>query len=175
MANRMSVYSMTSSLAQGPRPAGQQASQVSTTTLLNALHTSYASGQPYQLESGASLAINTWVTTSTPAPNGQVGGTFDFALGRRAWEHSRRRAEDGCIVLWYVLSSSFLRLSWTVFINSYLVVHRMHPLPLFYRLSYHPYLYQHPESHILRYLQFDPLFPKSRPLTQLVFNTLRSR
>lgn len=95
MANRMSMYSMTSSVA---RPAGQQASQVSTTTLLNALHTSYASSQPYQLEAGTSLVMNTWLTTG-----GENGGVVDPTLARKAWEHARRRAEDGCIVLWYAI------------------------------------------------------------------------
>ncbi|KAK2737682.1 hypothetical protein FQN57_007430 [Myotisia sp. PD_48] len=100
MTNRMSVYSTMSGLSQGPpRPSAQQTTQVSTTTLLNALHNSYASAQPYQLEAGTSLVINTWLTTTNAGPNGEVGGTIDPNLARRAWEHARRRAEDGCIVL----------------------------------------------------------------------------
>ncbi|KAK2807856.1 hypothetical protein FQN50_005245 [Emmonsiellopsis sp. PD_5] len=99
MANRYSVYSNSSSAALGPRVAGQQSAQVSTTTLLNALHTIYTSGQSYQLDSGTSLAVNTWLTAASPGPDGETGGTFDAELGRRAWEHARRRAEDGCIVL----------------------------------------------------------------------------
>ncbi|TPX21598.1 hypothetical protein DIZ76_015557 [Coccidioides immitis] len=98
MANRMSVYS-TSSSGPGPRPAGQQASQVSTTTLLNALHTCYLSGQPYQLDSATSIVVNTALTATTPGHNGELGGTIDLNVARRAWEHARRRAEDGCIVL----------------------------------------------------------------------------
>ncbi|DAA72538.1 TPA_exp: Uncharacterized protein A8136_6341 [Trichophyton benhamiae CBS 112371] len=99
MANRMSIYSALSSVSQDPRSTAQQTTQVSTTTLLNALHTSYASAQGYQLEAGTSLVVNTWLTTTTPGPNGEVGGTLDPSLARRAWEHARRRAEDGCIVL----------------------------------------------------------------------------
>ncbi|PGH06503.1 chitin synthase [Blastomyces parvus] len=99
MANRYSVYSTTSSAALGARSTGQQAAQVSTTTLLNTLHTIYSSGQSYQLESGTALTVNTWLTAASPGPNGEVGGTVDAELARRAWEHARRRAEDGCIVL----------------------------------------------------------------------------
>ncbi|ODH45671.1 hypothetical protein GX48_08249 [Paracoccidioides brasiliensis] len=99
MANRYSLYSATSAAVPVPRPAGQRATQVSTTTLLNALHTIYTSGQPYQLDSGTSITVNTWLTAASPGPNGEVGGTIDADLARRAWEHARRRAEDGCIVL----------------------------------------------------------------------------
>ncbi|PGH18321.1 hypothetical protein AJ80_04499 [Polytolypa hystricis UAMH7299] len=99
MANRYSVYSTSSSVALGPRSTGQQASQVSTTTLLNALHGIYTSGQPYQLDASTSLAVNTWLTAASPGPNGEIGGTIDPELAKRAWEHARRRAEDGCIVL----------------------------------------------------------------------------
>lgn len=65
--------------------------QVSTTTLLNALHLHYNSAQPYQLDAGTSLAVSTWLS----------GGIVDRELACRAWEHARRRAEDGCIVLWF--------------------------------------------------------------------------
>ena len=100
-SNRFSVYSNSSAVPS--RSVANQASQVSTTSLLNALHTFYTSGQSYQLESGTSLAVNTWLTTVNLAPNGQPGGTIDNELARRAWEHARRRAEDGCILLWYSL------------------------------------------------------------------------
>lgn len=76
-----------------------QSAQVSTTTLLNALHGSYASGQAYELESSASLVVNTWVTASSNGPDGRYGGTVDSELARRTWDHARRRAEDGCIIL----------------------------------------------------------------------------
>lgn len=108
MANRMSMYSVSSSAALGPRSANQQAAQVSTTTLLNALHSCYASGQPYSLDTTTSLAVNTWLSAASPDPNGDVGGTVDADLVRRAWEHARRRAEDACIILWCVcFPSSF--------------------------------------------------------------------
>ncbi|EER41818.1 chitin synthase [Histoplasma capsulatum H143] len=99
MANRYSVYSTTSSTAPAPRSTRQPAAQVSTTTLLNTLHAIYSSGQSYQLDSGTALTVNTWLTAASPGPNGEVGGSVDAELARRAWEHARRRAEDGCIVL----------------------------------------------------------------------------
>lgn len=89
----------------GPRGAGQQSSQVSTTTLLNAVHNSYLSSQPYRLDAGTSLVVNTWLTAD------QTGGTVDGALAARAWEHARRRAEDGCIVLSYVLACRHVEFS----------------------------------------------------------------
>ena len=63
--------------------------QVSTTSLLTQLHTSFTNGQPYPLESSTSLVVDTWAS----------GNTIDEELARKAWEHARRRAEDGCIVL----------------------------------------------------------------------------
>ncbi|AEO55500.1 glycosyltransferase family 2 protein [Thermothelomyces thermophilus ATCC 42464] len=98
MANRMSVYSMASEPGMGGSRGGQQ-SQVSSTTLLNSIHNSYLSSQPYQLDAGTSLVVNTWLTASQPGPTGHVGGTVDANLITRAWEHARRRAEDGCIIL----------------------------------------------------------------------------
>ncbi|KAJ4300526.1 hypothetical protein N0V88_003204 [Collariella sp. IMI 366227] len=95
MANRMSIYSMASEPGLG---RGQQPSQVSTTTLLNAVHNIYLSSQPYRLDAGTSLVVNTWLTASQPGPTGLVGGTIDTDLVTRAWEHARRRAEDGCII-----------------------------------------------------------------------------
>ncbi|GAB7357712.1 hypothetical protein MBLNU459_g0376t1 [Dothideomycetes sp. NU459] len=94
--NRMSMYSTHSG---APRPSNQISAQVSTTTLLNALHTSYTSAQPYPLESSTSLVVNTWVTSLSVSADGRHGGVVDAELGRKAWEHARRRAEDGCIVL----------------------------------------------------------------------------
>ena len=102
MANRMSMYSMASDAGMGGRGPGQQSSQVSTTTLLNSVHNIYLSSQPYRLDAGTSLVVNTWLTASQAGPDGHVGGTVDGALALRAWEHARRRAEDGCIILGYV-------------------------------------------------------------------------
>ncbi|KAH6653548.1 chitin synthase 5 [Truncatella angustata] len=102
MANnqaRMSMYSVASESAGGPRGPGQQASQVSTTTLLNGTHNIYLSSQPYQLDAATSLVVNTWLTAMQTGADGNTGGTVDPALAARAWEHARRRAEDGCIVL----------------------------------------------------------------------------
>jgi chitin synthase len=44
------------------------------------------------------LVVNTWVNARTMI-NDRIGGTVDLELGRKAWEHARRRAEDGCVVL----------------------------------------------------------------------------
>ncbi|KAI0425560.1 class V chitin synthase [Xylaria sp. FL1042] len=102
MANhqaRMSMYSVNSESFNGLRAGGQQPSQVSTTTLLNAIHNIYLSSQPYQLDAGTSVVVDTWLTATQAGPDGRPGGTVDPLLAARAWEHARRRAEDGCIVL----------------------------------------------------------------------------
>ncbi|OCT54296.1 hypothetical protein CLCR_00222 [Cladophialophora carrionii] len=99
MANRYSTYSNNSSHVGAARSAAQQPTQVSTTTLLNSLHTVYASGQTYQLDSCTSISVNTWLTAVNPDAQGRVGGVVDADLASRAWEHARRRAEDGCIIL----------------------------------------------------------------------------
>ncbi|KAK3353171.1 putative chitin synthase 6 [Lasiosphaeria hispida] len=100
MANRMSMYSMGSEAGMGgPRGAGQQSTQVSTTTLLNAVHNIYLSAQSYHLDAGTSVVVNTWLTAAQAGLDGNTGGTVDSALAARAWEHARRRAEDGCIIL----------------------------------------------------------------------------
>lgn len=72
---------------------GPQTAQVSTTTLLNTIHNIYLASQPHQLDSSTSLVVNTWLTAA------QGGPTVDAGLGTRAWEHARRRAEDGLIIL----------------------------------------------------------------------------
>lgn len=96
----MSMYSVASEgLGGSPRGAGHQASQVSTTTLLNAIHNIYLSSQAYRLDAGSSIVVNTWLTATQAGPDGRLGGTVDSALAARAWEHARRRAEDGCIIL----------------------------------------------------------------------------
>lgn len=96
--NRMSTYSG-SSTPTGIRSAGHHSTQVSTTTLLNDLHTIYTSAQPYRLDASTSLVVNTWLTAANPNIEGHLGGTVDHHLARQAWEHARRRAEDGCVVL----------------------------------------------------------------------------
>ncbi|KAL4739299.1 chitin synthase-domain-containing protein [Aspergillus similis] len=95
MSNRFSVYSTQSAGLPGGRPSNQ----LSTTTLLNALHAHYTSGLPYQLDAGSSVVVNNWLTAAQTGPDGHTGGTLDRELAARAWEHARRRAEDGCVVL----------------------------------------------------------------------------
>jgi chitin synthase len=84
---------MTSESYRPTQQGGPQTAQVSTTTLLNTVHNTYLSSQPHSLEAGTSLVVNTWLTAA------QAGPTVDTSLAARAWEHARRRAEDGCIVL----------------------------------------------------------------------------
>lgn len=96
MANRMSMYSMASDALGGSRAAGPQTAQVSTTTLLNAVHNIYLHGQAHHLDASTSLVVNTWLTAA------QSGASVDASLASRAFEHARRRAEDGCILLGYV-------------------------------------------------------------------------
>jgi chitin synthase len=95
--SRMSVYSTASANPQ--RPA--QSTTQSTTTLLNLLNSSFKTGQPYSLEPSTSLVVNTWVNAKT-MENGRIGGTVDLDLVRKAYEHARRRVEDGTLVLRYV-------------------------------------------------------------------------
>ena len=95
MPNRLSTYSNGSANIL----TGQQSAQVSTTTLLNALHVAYTSTQPYPLDASTSLVVNTWLTAANSGLATGEGGTVDVELAKRAWEHARRRAEDGCIVL----------------------------------------------------------------------------
>ncbi|KAI9696260.1 MAG: hypothetical protein M1836_005813 [Candelina mexicana] len=98
--NRLSSYSNTSSPGFGGiRFSAPQSTQVSTTTLLNTLHTIYTSSKPYHLDAGTSLVVNTWLTAANITIDGRQGGTVDGELAKTAWEHARRRAEDGCIVL----------------------------------------------------------------------------
>ncbi len=96
--NRLSTYSGTST-PTGVRSIGQHSTQVSTTTLLDTLHTIYASAQPFRLDAGTSLVVNTWLTATNASADGHRGGTIDTELARQTWEHARRRAEDGCVVL----------------------------------------------------------------------------
>lgn len=98
----MSMYSMASSgfgTSRNNNSAAQQSTQVSTTTLLNSVHSIYMSGQPYRLDASTSLVVNTWLTASQTDNEGRSGGVVDPELAARAWEHARRRAEDGCIFL----------------------------------------------------------------------------
>ncbi|KAH0562134.1 hypothetical protein GP486_003168 [Trichoglossum hirsutum] len=99
---RTSTYSNPSSARGGARTAvsaAQHPAEVSTTTLLNALYATYTSSQPYHLDASTSLVVNTWLTVSNGGVDGRDGGIVDTELAARAWEHARRRAEDGCVVL----------------------------------------------------------------------------
>jgi chitin synthase len=89
-----------SSVSASPRPGGNpQSAQVSTQTLLNALHTSFANAQPNPLEFSTSLVVNTWLTAQNMTQDGRTGGTVDLELAERVWQHARRRAEDASVVL----------------------------------------------------------------------------
>lgn len=92
------MFSVQSDALGGPRAGGPQTAQVSTTTLLNAVHNIYLASQPHKLDASTSLVVNTWLTAAQGVP------AVDGTLSARAWEHSRRRAEDGCIILGYVFA-----------------------------------------------------------------------
>jgi chitin synthase len=95
--NRLSTMT---SVSNSPRPGGgPQSAQVSTQTLLNALHNAFLNARPHSLEFSTSLAINTWVTDQNISPDGRVGGVVDQEFADRVWQHARRRAEDGSVVL----------------------------------------------------------------------------
>ena len=97
--SRISTYSNNSNAS---RSGPSTSTQVSTQTLLNALHTSYSQSKPLNLESSTSLVVNTWLTAAKEGPNGHLRGTIDAEIAHRVWEHARRRAEDGCVVLGFV-------------------------------------------------------------------------
>jgi chitin synthase len=89
-----------STLSGVSRPGGPaQSAQVSTQTLLNALHTSFTNGHSHPLEISTSLVVNTWVTAHAASPDGRIGGSVDHELAERVWQHARRRAEDASVVL----------------------------------------------------------------------------
>ncbi|KAI9714246.1 MAG: hypothetical protein M1828_001177 [Chrysothrix sp. TS-e1954] len=96
--NRFSTFSNASMLSRST-PTPQHADQLSTQTLLNAVHTSYSASKPYPLDASTTLVVNTSLGAASLGPDGRVEGIVDSELAQRAWEHARRRAEDGCIVL----------------------------------------------------------------------------
>lgn len=52
------MYSVASDIHGAPRGTGQQAAQVSTTTLLNSIHNIYVEGQAYRLDAGSRWVTN---------------------------------------------------------------------------------------------------------------------
>lgn len=77
MASRMSMYSVASDMPGAPRGTGQQAAQVSTTTLLNSTHNIYVEGQAYHLDAGSrwvarDVSCPAWVLGSLGADSGIV-------------------------------------------------------------------------------------------------------
>lgn len=110
--SRYSIYSNNSAGVPSSAPRlAPHGTQISTTTLLNALHSSHNSRQPYQLDAGTSLVVNTWLNTNHTTHDGSNGGTIDRDLAFRAWEHAKRRAEDGCIVLWFDIIASYYEIA----------------------------------------------------------------
>lgn len=77
-----------------PRPRSLHSTNV---TLLNAIHTSYSHSKPYQLDARTSVVANAWHTSSQATP------IVDTLLGEKVWEHARRRLENNCVLLQYVL------------------------------------------------------------------------
>ncbi|KAF2664200.1 chitin synthase, class VI [Microthyrium microscopicum] len=103
--NRLSTMSSVSNANIPRQGQNAQSAQVSTQTLLNALHTSFQNTLPHPLEFSTSLAVNSWLTAQN-GEDGRIGGTVDPELAERVWQHARRRAEDGTVVLGSLHESS---------------------------------------------------------------------
>lgn len=88
--NRHSVYSTTSGFV--PLGAGSN-QQITTSSLLAALHNGYQSGVPYHVDASTTLVVNSNQHDSKLV--------VDEALGVKVWEHARRRAEDQTILVGY--------------------------------------------------------------------------
>ena len=96
MANtRHSVYSTTSHSNFAPLGAGAN-QQITTSSLLAALHSSYQSGIPHHVDASTTLVVN--------SNQHDAKLVVDDGLGIRAWEHARRRAEDQTILIGYASS-----------------------------------------------------------------------
>ena len=90
--NRNSIYSTTSHSNYAPH-GGQTGQQVSTSSLLAALHNAYQSGTPHQVDASTTLVVN--------SNQYDAKLVVDEALGVKVWEHARRRAEDQTILIGY--------------------------------------------------------------------------
>lgn len=87
--NRQSVYSTTSHSNFAPLGGGSQ--QITTSSLLAALHNGYQSGVPYHVDASTTLVVNSNQHDSKLV--------VDEGLGVKVWEHARRRAEDQTIFI----------------------------------------------------------------------------
>lgn len=65
--------------------------------LLDAIHASYLLSKSFQLDARTSVIVNSSHSSSSATP------ILDTSLGAKVWEHAKRRAEDNCILLQYVL------------------------------------------------------------------------
>jgi chitin synthase len=66
--------------------------------LLEAVNASYLRSKCFQLDARTSVVVNSCHSSSSATP------ILDTSLGMKVWEHAKRRAEDNCILLQYVLS-----------------------------------------------------------------------
>ena len=91
MANtRHSVYSTTSHSNFAPLGSGST-QQITTSSLLAALHNGYQTGVPYHVDASTTLVVNSNQHDAKPV--------VDEGLGVKVWEHARRRAEDQTILI----------------------------------------------------------------------------
>ncbi|KAF8461709.1 chitin synthase-domain-containing protein [Kalaharituber pfeilii] len=88
--NRHSVYSATSHSNFAPLGSGST-QQVTTSSLLAALHNGYQAGVPYSVDASTTLVVNSNQHDSKLV--------VDETLGVKVWEHARRRAEDQTILI----------------------------------------------------------------------------
>lgn len=92
--NRHSVYSTTSHSNFAPLGTGTN-QQITTSSLLAALHSGYQSGIPHHVDASTTLVVN--------SNQHDAKLVVDDGLGVRTWEHARRRAEDQTILIGYAL------------------------------------------------------------------------
>ena len=90
--NRHSIYSTTSHSNFAPFGAGSNP-QVTTSSLLSALHNGYQAGVPHQVDASTTLVVN--------SNQFDTKLVVDEGLGIKVWEHARRRAEDQTILIGY--------------------------------------------------------------------------
>ena len=105
MAHRQSTFSNASGhlLAGGHNLAG---APTTTSALISALHGSFQTNSPYQIDASTSLVVvnalaggnggGGTMMTGISTPGHEV---IDSTIPLRAWEHARRRAEDQCILV----------------------------------------------------------------------------
>ncbi|KAH7122023.1 class VII chitin synthase [Dactylonectria estremocensis] len=81
-------------------PSRAGSAQLSNRTLLDAIHHSYLESTAYQLDARTSIVVNGLHESTERA------SIVDASIGRKLWEHTRRRGENNCVVLQSLHASS---------------------------------------------------------------------